>query len=304
MSGGRLRNPRQGDRSEYLATYLLSALGLTTNVPRQEDIGFDFHCVLADQEGGLLTFGFPFLVQAKSAGDPVFELLPPEKYEHPARQIPRHLLWLFRQELPLYLGVIDKDLLSLRLYSLAPLWFIYFEGHDCAGIRFVPRNAKSPTGHVGRPVRGAEIAPGAGAFIYDIDVGYPIAELNATDAQSNERVAEEKTRLRRCIDFEMRNLVFFRAGLPHFYWFVETDRAKGRPWPAFYYRELVKDDGHLKRAYSFLGPALIPLARRFQLDGNVAGLEALKVLFAGMPAETIPDEIKAALPEVFPKAAK
>ena len=35
---------RQGDRSEYLALYMLSALGLAVPVPRQEDVGIDFHC--------------------------------------------------------------------------------------------------------------------------------------------------------------------------------------------------------------------------------------------------------------------
>jgi len=66
MSGTRLYNFREGDRSEYLANYLLSGLGLVTVVPRQEDIGFDFYCQLADQEKGNLTFGYPFIVQIKS----------------------------------------------------------------------------------------------------------------------------------------------------------------------------------------------------------------------------------------------
>jgi hypothetical protein len=44
MSGVRLYNRLQGDRSEYLAVYILSALGLVTQAPRQEDIGFDLVC--------------------------------------------------------------------------------------------------------------------------------------------------------------------------------------------------------------------------------------------------------------------
>lgn len=39
-TGTRFHNFREGDRSEYLAVYLLSRLGLVTQVPRQEDIGF------------------------------------------------------------------------------------------------------------------------------------------------------------------------------------------------------------------------------------------------------------------------
>ena len=37
---------RQGNRSEYLALYILSALGISIYVPRTEDIGVDFYCSL------------------------------------------------------------------------------------------------------------------------------------------------------------------------------------------------------------------------------------------------------------------
>lgn len=62
MSGARLFSFREGDRSEYLAQYLLSGLGLVTPVPRQEDIGFDFVCSIADEQVGVLTFNQQYLV--------------------------------------------------------------------------------------------------------------------------------------------------------------------------------------------------------------------------------------------------
>jgi len=70
MSGVRLHNPRQGDRSEYLAVYMLSALGLVTQVPRQEDIGIDLICNLAEQESGIVGFRHHFAVSVKSASTP------------------------------------------------------------------------------------------------------------------------------------------------------------------------------------------------------------------------------------------
>src|SRR3990172_8416584 len=153
MSGVRLFSFREGDRSEYLASFLLSALGLVTGVERQEDIGFDFYCSLADREDATLTFGYPFLVQIKSAGSPVFELLPKPGYTHEPNIVPRHLAWLPRQDLPVYLGVIDRRKFSLQLFSLAPFWFIYFgdpECADCGGIRFVPRLVLGNTTQVGK----------------------------------------------------------------------------------------------------------------------------------------------------------
>ena len=60
---------RQGNRSEYLALYILSALGVVVKVPKEEDIGADFHCSLAYMEDNRMTFQFPFLVQTKSISE-------------------------------------------------------------------------------------------------------------------------------------------------------------------------------------------------------------------------------------------
>ena len=58
---------RQGDRSEYLALYILSSLGISVYVPRTEDIGADFYCSLAKRDGNRVTFQLPFIVQVKSS---------------------------------------------------------------------------------------------------------------------------------------------------------------------------------------------------------------------------------------------
>src|SRR5206468_1915967 len=81
MSGTRSSNFRSGDRSEYLTVYLLSALGLVTEVPRQEDIGFDLVCNLAEQESGILSFRHHHAVSVKSASKPRVVLDPPESKE-------------------------------------------------------------------------------------------------------------------------------------------------------------------------------------------------------------------------------
>ncbi len=112
-------------------------------------------------------------------------------------------------------------------------------------------------------------------------------------------MSEEKERLRFCLSFDQRNLVFFRADLRHFYWFAETDRAKGGPTPAFYYDQMANDPALLRNVYSFLGPALIPLALRYKADGNTTALHALNGLYKQMPPEVIPPNVKMALPEVF-----
>src|SRR5438132_11449916 len=116
MSGVRSYSFREGDRSEYLAQFFLSAMGLCTSIPRQEDIGFDFSCSIADQEAGLLTFGFPYLISIKSISAPSIGIEPSataiQANDH------RHVSWLFRQDQPVFLGVVDKDAINLRIFSL------------------------------------------------------------------------------------------------------------------------------------------------------------------------------------------
>src|SRR5207245_1516245 len=62
----RLFSFRQGDRSEYLAQYILSAFAISVPVPRQEDVGSDFHCSLLKREDNNLRPYLPFNIQIKS----------------------------------------------------------------------------------------------------------------------------------------------------------------------------------------------------------------------------------------------
>src|SRR6266478_6026751 len=126
MSGVRSYSFREGDRSEYLAQFFLSAMGLCTSIPRQEDIGFDFSCSIADQEVGVLTFGFSYLISIKSISHPSIEVEPTPAVIQANDE--RHVSWLFRQDQPVLLGVVDKDAVNMRIFSLLPLWFLYYQG--------------------------------------------------------------------------------------------------------------------------------------------------------------------------------
>src|ERR1017187_4387616 len=140
---------RQGDLSEYLASYLLASLGLITPVPRQEDIGIDFHCALADAEEGAVTFDFPFLLQTKSTTNAKVRFALAKS----KRQWLRHNLdFLFRQELPVLLGIVDKDSVTISLYLCAPRWFLIYENPKCAEFELVP-DLKSRDGGIGRPTK-------------------------------------------------------------------------------------------------------------------------------------------------------
>lgn len=126
MPGGRLASFRSGDHSELIAQSILSTVAFTTPVPRAEDVGHDFVCVLAKRNKDMLYAGQSFSVQVKS--DPsalVFEK------EH-------ELEWLRHQELPFFLGVVKREDLQLDLYSTWRRVGAFLRRGDAARVELVP----------------------------------------------------------------------------------------------------------------------------------------------------------------------
>jgi len=304
MSGKQVFNWREGDRTEYLADFLLSALGMVTHIPRQEDIGVDFYCALADHEKGVTTFGFPFLAQVKSIEKPVVHIKPPKRYRHQKGVMPDHLSWLYRQGLPMFLALVDKEDFSIRLFSLSPVWFLYYDREncpDCSSLRLVPRTDGNDTGPVGPPRRLGKVTSSPESFEYEVDLGFPVASFSVEDTANRQTLLKQKTFLRLCIDCDLRNRVFFRAELPHFYWIAETNPDQEGPIPAFYSGEAPRGAEASRNVHSLLGPALLPLALRYKGDNRPDLLRALRKLFREMPEDTIPSDLQKALPEVFSK---
>lgn len=66
MVGRRSSGLHEGDRSEYLATFMLSSVAAVTPIPRQEDYGLDLICSLTRREANSLFVEQGFGVQVKS----------------------------------------------------------------------------------------------------------------------------------------------------------------------------------------------------------------------------------------------
>ncbi len=132
---------RQGDRSEYLALYVLSALGLAVPVPRQEDVGIDFHCNLAKQDGQIITYFAPYNVQVKSSSVKTI------KYGGFAKQRKgkqrewqwSEIQWLLSQETPFFIAVVNKSKAQVELFSTATRWFAVHNMQPPFEVVFRPR---------------------------------------------------------------------------------------------------------------------------------------------------------------------
>lgn len=297
MSGVRSYSYREGDRSAYLAQFLLSALGLCTPIPQPEDIGFDFACCIADQEAGLLTFGFPYLISIKSLSHPSILIEPQKTAIQTGGQ--QHITWLFRQEQPIFLGVVDKDAVSLRIFSLLPVWFIYYQSRHLVGTLAInPRLDPDDARDVGAPKQGEELANWPGHFHYDVDLGHPIAIVDLPTIQDEDSTFATKMMLRGAVDWAQRSLLHRRLLIPHFYWIHKTTPDAESFHPAFLYQQIPLNAKAREEKMAALAPSLISFAMHFKEINDAASLRACATLLKYAPADIVPEAVLERVPEL------
>lgn len=295
MSGLRTYNFREGDRSEYLANYLLSGLGLVTPVPRQEDIGFDFYCQLADQETGNLSFGFPFILQVKS--DSVNKITYGET--DPNKWKAENINWLFRLELPLFIGIVDKKGMKLSFYNTSPLNFIFFENPNPTMLELIPRMEFNDS-DVGRPTKEAiENWPkdkGDG-YKYTVDLCNPFLTIDNDDIYNHGSLTAKKTILRKFIILEQQNQRFRSLNIPHFYWTLKIKPNEDMA-PAWIYMA-AENPVILESLFFYLGPGIISLAINLKQNKQTELALQLKPYLARIPTSIVPSGLKDAHPDLF-----
>jgi len=291
---------REGDRSEYFALALLTALGLTTPVPRQEDIGFDFYCSLADQEKGILTFGFPFLVSVKSQSQPNIELEPTETAKRENDQ--RHIEWLFRLDIPAFLAVVDKANYTMQLYSLMPVWFICYEsGPICGSLHIKPRLNPGDMTDIGRPTKGQEIEGWPGMFHFDCDLGHPTAVVSLETLADPEKIREVKRWIRTAIHLFHMNIVHYHLNIPYFHWIAKTRPEGGNFAAAYCHLGIPNHPNARLDALKALCPSLTSLALNYKERKEANKLEAIRLLLEDLPEIFFEKEIREQLPEIVTK---
>jgi hypothetical protein len=291
----RLANLRAGDQSEYLANYFFSLIGLVTPVPRQEDIGIDMVCNIADQEKGRLTFDYHYQLSVKSLSTPNIELKPAKSEDG---SLP-HIAWLFRQSLPFLLAVIDKKEQEVRVFSTLPVWFLYYENSDYGSVSLVPRTGEDVGEDVGRPVKGDALDNPKGTFHYTVDLGHPIARAKVSDLLDKEKLRAFKRNLRAAVDFGKITALQVQLGVPYFYWFAKTHPDGSLPTPAFYAREVPDVKEALDDVYSKIAPTLISLAMHYKVKNDLSNLDTLARLLNAVPIDAIPNVVREHLPEIW-----
>lgn len=221
MSGLLAYNFREGNRSEYLANYLLSGLGLVTAVPRQEDIGFDFYCQLADQESGNLTFSFPFVIQIKSKGKEASKIV----YGNPDvnKWNQGNIEWLSRLEIPFFIGILCKDTMQLDIYSTSLLYITFMHSPLPSIIELYPR-LKRDGSRIKKPekelLKDWDSSKGDG-YRHKVDLGNPVVTFTNADLREETILKDRKDTLRNCIFRDQQNKLFQKLNIPFSFWMPE-----------------------------------------------------------------------------------
>jgi len=202
MGGVRPKNPRSGDRAEYLGTFLISWIAQAVPIPRQEDFGVDFRGGLLHETGGMMMVGRRFAVQIKSNLDTLF--LPvgrPKKRRRKVCWNEGQVRWLLGRPpfvvdtTPLFLGHVDLEKSEVALYSTAPMWNARWLGYPTE-IEF-DRHSWPPAADVemGRqpftlrtiddcyPAGAPEPISSLGRVV--IPVGPPVVRIRLSDAASD-----------------------------------------------------------------------------------------------------------------------
>lgn len=294
----RYYNFREGDRSELLADYLLSGIGITTPIRRQDDTGFDFYCSISDQEKGVLTFGFPFIIQIKSkAGKNIISYGTDIEKDWESHQVE----WLFRNELPLFFGIVNKSTQSIEIYDCSAFYFSKSNRILPAKVEFIPRADKSDFNNIDKPEEiqipnwTNDLSNGK---IYKVDMGHPIITLQNSDFDDDTNVKKKKDLLRQAISIQSSNLNFFRLRLPYLNWIVnnKTNDSLIEGWSYFIFGNTVSQTEFVT---NMTAEALISIGIHAFTENKQEIIESIRVLLKYVNIEKIPSEIKIAYPKLF-----
>lgn len=293
MSGNRWGTFREGDRSEYLANYLMSGLGLITGISRQEDIGVDFYCSVSDQEQGALTFGYPYQLSIKSDSMNSISFGGIDKGKWKQNDIK----WLFRQELPLFFGFVSKREAKIDIYAPTALWFLFHEHPTCTEIEFKIEN---PNTEVGRP--GSVAIPNCPSGCgdgnrYTINLGFPIVSLRHSDFENENTIRNIKNILRTTIELEQNNILYRRLNLSYFHWVIASKANEIIEKIGWIYTDPKPDS--IDRIIRSIAPSLISLAIHLKQSGNPEQISTFKDILRKCPADMKPPELLIAHGDIF-----
>jgi hypothetical protein len=213
---------RQGDRAEYLAQYILSALAITVPVPRQEDVGTDFHCSLLRRDGNNLRPTLPFNIQIKSAGKDVLKNgIRFGGVTDAGNWRKQQIELLCQTDAPFLIGLVNLEKQSLDVFSTITRYFVLSNWQGTGSPREVAMIPYEPAGegHLGAGNQeDLPEKPGMPQKLWKLPLGNPIVSISIDQSEDEDQCEEIKNILEPYLRMDQENAVCFRIGLGYFSW--------------------------------------------------------------------------------------
>ncbi len=248
----RLVSYRQGDRSEYLAQFIMSALAITVPIPRQEDAeGLDFHCSLLRKENKILIPYLPFNVQIKSYSEELKKNGVEFGGFTKAGISRKHEIdQLISMDTPFLIGVVNKEKQWMDLFSTNTRYFavVDWEGklNACNTVALIPYQAQEshdigcgevvdlPQSKIAKPkpkkAKGDDVlendSPKVSKKVWRIPLGQPICRITTAEVEDDKNCERIKQLLEPHLRIDQQNSVQSRIGLGYFEWPLVIETGK------------------------------------------------------------------------------
>ncbi len=292
---------RQGNRSEYLALYILSALGVVVKVPKEEDIGADFYCSLAHMEGNRMTFHLPFLIQTKSISESTISYGGPDKKEQWKKE---EVTWLFGQELPLLVGLVDKENSILKLYATSNMWAAYYSSGNVGELVLQPDVPSKQGESVSMPkssiVSGWPQGIGDGKR-WEVPLGPPLVSISVDDLENKEKLNEFRRILSFPLWLEQENITYRRLKVHYSKWplLINTNILEDKFGFGVFAVANLTPGTNTDEQIRALAPIITTLAMNYKAQNRLAELEHFREIVKLIPDGHELNLLREHVPDLF-----
>lgn len=213
MPGQRLAIDSRGTSYEDCVRLLMGRFASLVHVPREQDFGIDFYVqprVGAERQTESVAELAAIQVKGGSAVLRYGGVNARGKWRH------HELTWLRALVTPLYLARVDARCSGLELFSLWPVWLIFWQQRELPfEIRFTTRDAASTAAWEEPVATPHPKGHGKGdGQAWTVDLGRPLLQLSVAASDDTQSSALQAQVLRAWILNDRANLIRFQQFIP------------------------------------------------------------------------------------------
>jgi len=234
-SGGKVPvNVNQGIRAEYVAQYIMSALGPCERVMRENDYGIDMYCNLMEIEGSVGYTGLLYGIQVKSGN---------EEFKYNGDHLSE---WIKGYNIPLFMCRVNRTNSQLKLFATWMLNNLILQPsfNAITKITFVEDYDSQHGPNLSDPKIHNDEAT--------IWMGCPIIDICVSDLSNNAKLLEYRSILKEWVSIEVNNYANRNTHIPIFFGYKNwiTNQLLSKPnwlWYKPYHFGPIHSDNAIKR---------------------------------------------------------